>query len=135
MAKNFYYFIYETGSTSDLTIYLTSQTNSDYQLAARVVSDTVFGRDVDGVEYPTFNCNITDTEVVNSSAYSPITVLNVRKERLGGTGQEVGSKVVLISVYGLSSDTQKTYIFKIEATQKTTTLAYGESKLGYVDYD
>lgn len=43
--------------------------------------------------------------------------------------------MVLISVYGLSSIQNETYIFKVEATSTSTFLAYGESKLGYVGKD
>jgi hypothetical protein len=34
----------------------------------------------------------------------------------------------------LTSDSE-TYIFKIEATQSSTSLSFGESKIGYVDKD
>lgn len=53
-AKHFYYYIYDSTTNNnnnnlkDLNIYLTTQTLSQYQIAARVVSDGTFARDLTG---------------------------------------------------------------------------------------
>lgn len=79
MGKHFYYFVYDLNNTRDLNIYLTTQTNSNYQMLARVVSDTIYARDYEGVEYPSFNSNLSDVEVANSTQFSPITALTIKK--------------------------------------------------------
>lgn len=82
-AKHFYYYIYQnnnnTDNLKDLNVYLTTQTSSRYQVSARVVSDGTFARDITGKEYPLFNTDKNDTEVINSTDYSSITTLTIGK--------------------------------------------------------
>jgi hypothetical protein len=77
--KHFYYYIYNIDRVQDLNIYLTTQTNSNYQVVGRVIDDTRYARDYDGVEYPSFNSNATDVLLANSTQYSPITALTIKK--------------------------------------------------------
>lgn len=45
-AKKFYYYVYDVKDVRDLNIYLASDTDSKYTIAARVVSDTTFAKDL-----------------------------------------------------------------------------------------
>jgi hypothetical protein len=87
----------------------------------RVVSQTIYTTEDANSLYPRFNSNTTGVTTVNSSLYSPITVLTIDQNQLKPTNiTKMGeSAVVLISVFGVPSleEEVETYIFKIEATQ------------------
>lgn len=103
VAKQFYYFIYDANSAHDLTLFLTSQTQSTYQLSARVISTQLFSKDLNGTQYAGYNSVLMDVFVVNSSELSPITILNIPKDKIarGSPQNEKVMKVALITVYGI----------------------------------
>lgn len=106
--------MYDVSQINDLNVYLTTQTDSKYQIAGRVISDTTYARDYDGVEYPSFNSNATDVLVANSTQYSPITALTIKKSLLKKFADQSTVSIVLISVYGIPTTLEnQTYIFKI----------------------
>jgi hypothetical protein len=61
--------------------------------------------DVKGNLYPSFNSNVSKVIVVNSSVYSPITVLSIDHSLLvkNKTALLGERSVVLISVFGIPS--------------------------------
>lgn len=54
-SKKFFYYIDENAMNYDLTIFLSSETNSKYQISSKVMTMDDFAKDIQGNLYPTFN--------------------------------------------------------------------------------
>ena len=106
-----------------MNIFLTSQTSSQYQILAKVVSSEEYLKQEKTI-YPKLNEKGKNV-VSHNSSDTPITYLSV-PDRLIKEG-DCKLCVVLISVFGISGE--DTYMFKIEATQNERKLSMNSNRM------
>lgn len=122
-----------------MKIFLTSQTQSSYRIAARVVKNKDYVSDLNDTLYPSYT-STNDANVVlrDSSINSLTTVLIIDSAKFKNVKLDKDDLfVVLISIFSndKKQESGEIYAFKIEATQYLSSLPFGESKVDFLSKD
>lgn len=114
MSDKFFFYVFKDKAIYDVSIIFTSQTQSKYQIASKVVKNSDFVRDINESLYPKFNEQNENAKYINTSDSSPLTLLTVNQSKFIYSNNDIS--IVLISVFGIPPESTKgpsTYVYKI----------------------